>query len=148
MSTLKAVAYISRAKKSFDQTQIDHLLDESRRFNAEKKVTGVLLYNASFFFQYFEGGVEEVETVYERILKSSSHEILFEVFNDTINKQHFPDWCMGFCSSPYGFLQKLSQEKWFSILPSVEAKQDESHVFSMIMTFWNNMNAIPNSRAR
>jgi Sensors of blue-light using FAD len=147
MCTFNAVAYISRAKTLFDQRKLDYLLDDSRQFNIQHKVSGVLLYSPNFFFQYFEGVEDDVAKVYERIQKSSSHEILFEVFNDKIEQLHFPDWCMGFCTLPEGYIQKNSQDNWLQKLSSLQNKQDESHVLSLIMTFWNNMNSIPTTRA-
>jgi hypothetical protein len=146
MTTIKAVAYISRTTIDFDQSQIDQLLEDSRQFNQQQNVTGVLLYNASFFFQYVEGGVDAVAKVYERIQKATSHEIVLEVYNDTIEQLHFSNWCMGFCALPESFLQKRSQENWLDNVPSIQTKQNESHALAMLMTFWNNMNTNPSTR--
>lgn len=143
MNTIKAIAYVSRVKVVFDQQKIDKLLEDSRRFNLQHNVTGVLLYNTSFFFQYIEGGFDGVSTVYDRIQRANSHEILLEVFNDEIDQKNFTKWCMGFCYSPEGIIQKLSQETWLSKVTHVKSRQDKSHGLQMLMTFWNNMNMNP-----
>lgn len=135
----KAIAYLSRTNKDFSQNDISSLLVSARNFNAENNVTGVLLYNTGFFFQYLEGPQEAITKVYQRIQHATSHEIILELFNDVVYKLHFSSWHMGFCYAPQGFLQELSQNNWLDALSEIKAKQDKSPGLEMLMTFWGNM---------
>jgi hypothetical protein len=135
----KAIAYLSRTNKDFSQSDISTLLVSARNNNAAHNVTGVLLYNTGFFFQYIEGCEDAITTIYERIQQARSHQILLEVFNDTVDELHFSSWHMGFCFAPEGFIQELSQNNWLDILPEIEQKKEKTPGLEMLFTFWNNM---------
>jgi hypothetical protein len=143
---MRAVAYLSRTNTVFSE-ELDDLLLGARSYNDAQQVTGVLLYCTSFFFQYLEGEEHGVLKVYERIQQSHRHEIVLEVFNDTIEEKQFSNWCMGFCHAPEGVVQKLSQENWLTSLGDFQHNAHQSKGLEMLMTFWNNMNDNPSTRS-
>ncbi len=139
MSQLKAVAYLSRANKLFTQAEIDHLLNRARTYNEMHSVTGVLLHNHYFFYQYFEGAASAIDHVYERIRTNKDHEIIFEIFHGVVDELHFKEWYMGFCYAPEGVLQELAQARWLSSPFSAREQENESHGIVMLKKFWNNL---------
>lgn len=147
MSELKAVAYLSRANKLFTQADIDHLLSQARTFNEIHQVTGVLLHNHYFFYQYIEGAVSAIDRVYERIRANKDHEIVFEVFHGVVDELHFKEWYMGFCYVPEGVLQELAQAQWLSSsFFCADETENDSHGISMLKKFWNNLNLNPQTQ--
>jgi hypothetical protein len=141
MSELKAVAYLSRANKLFTQAEIDHLLSRARTFNEIHHVTGVLLHNHYFFYQYIEGESNAIDEVYERIKANKDHEILFEIFHGVVDELNFKEWYMGFCYAPEGVLQELAQGQWLSSSFATHEKENDSHGIAMLKKFWNNLQA-------
>jgi len=146
MSEIKAIAYLSRANKLYTQVEIDHLLSRARSFNQLNNVTGVLLHNHYFFYQYIEGAEKAIDQVYERIRANQDHEIIFEVFNGVVEELHFKDWYMGFCYAPEGILQELAQGQWLSSSFSPHEQDKESHGIAMLKKFWNNLYLNPVSQ--
>jgi hypothetical protein len=54
---MKNIVYVSAAVKLLDDDQLFDILSSSRKNNAERDVTGVLLYSEGVFIQVLEGDV-------------------------------------------------------------------------------------------
>ena len=139
LSSIKAIAYISRTNKEFSPQDLDHLLIEARNFNQAHAITGVLLHNPGFFYQYLEGPEHTIHEVYARIEAAHSHQIVMEVFNNHIDKRYCSDWHMGFCRVPQGCIQELAHLNWVAKVPEVKHYSSLSLGLQMMLTFWNNM---------
>lgn len=139
MSTLQAVAYLSRANKTFLQHEIDHLLLSTSFFNRQNEITGVLLYNTGLFFQYFEGSPNAVDLVYERIKKDENHQLLIEILNEPIENRQCDDWCMGFCKKPNSFIQELAHQNWLKKSSKLNINKHKSEGVNMLMKFWTDL---------
>lgn len=107
-----AVAYISTAVAGLTPADLDHLLVDARTHNKMLGVTGVLLYDGHFFFQYFEGPSEGVATIYARINASRMHVELHELQSGPVSQLYFPQWYMGCSHTEGSVLQKLSHQQW------------------------------------
>lgn len=139
MSKIKAIAYLSRSNKDFTPQDIDRLLLSARSYNRGHDITGVLLYNPGFFFQYIEGSPQDMALVYERITNATSHTIIMELYQDFTDKRYCADWHMGFCRAPEGFIQELAQHSWSEQLHDVKELSEKSQGLQMLLKFWNNM---------
>jgi hypothetical protein len=93
---LHSLSYMSSAVHLPTREEIDHLLERSRRFNAQHEVTGVLFYSEGSFHQYLEGPLEGIERVYARVLASRMHHNIFELLREPIEAREFSDWSMGY----------------------------------------------------
>lgn len=109
---LFGVVYTSRATRAMSPAALDQLLLVARANNAMVGITGVLLYGASRFFQYFEGSRSDVDNTYARIRASSLHTDLVELEYRQIPERLLRKWFMGFREAPMSLLQQLSQEHW------------------------------------
>jgi hypothetical protein len=92
---MRTLAYISRARRALDPHELGDLLDDARRFNAEHGLTGVLLHDHGMFLQLLEGEAQPVDDAMRRIRRSTKHEHLIVVFDETIAARLFPAWAMG-----------------------------------------------------
>lgn len=105
---MQRIIYLSSAENYLSEQEISSLLKKSRLNNLQRNITGMLLYIDGNFLQVLEGKKQEVIDLYEKIIKDSKHKGLICVFNNQIEKRQFPDWSMGFCSSKYEILRKIS----------------------------------------
>jgi hypothetical protein len=116
---LFGIAYTSRASRPLLTADIDRMLLAARTNNDAVGVTGVLLYGAGRFFQYFEGERAGIDDVYGRIRASSLHTDLIELQQREIPTRLFVSWHMGFREATESAIQQLSQARWTSELPWV-----------------------------
>ncbi len=72
------------------------ILEVSRRKNAERNITGILLYKDGNFLQVLEGDEEAVTSLYRTIERDSRHKGLVLIARRKIAQREFPDWTMGF----------------------------------------------------
>ncbi|MEO5698856.1 MAG: BLUF domain-containing protein [Burkholderiaceae bacterium] len=109
MTELRSVSYISSTNGILSAVELERLLVSAREFNETVGVTGVLLYNGTAFFQYFEGDVSACDAVLERINCSSSHHSINVLVDQLTGAKHFSNWTMGFTSTRNSEILALSQ---------------------------------------
>jgi hypothetical protein len=102
------IIYLSAAVQQLTDEEVNSLLIKSRLFNIQRDITGILLYIDGSFLQVIEGKKENVIDLYQKIKKDSMHKKIICVYNDQTEKRQFPHWSMGFCSTTYVKLRKLS----------------------------------------
>jgi hypothetical protein len=136
---LQNIAYVSIATDVLTPSDIDTLLLDSRDYNKEHNVTGVLICHRNTFFQFFEGEPSNVLKVYDRIKKSSKHKNLLELSNTLTDKRYFTSWSMGFCYVPNTEMQALIHAKWISEVKSVQKYASESFGLKMLKDFWSRL---------
>lgn len=79
-------------------TDIDGILDASRRNNALVGVTGALMFNAAYFAQVLEGPQKAIEATFERIQQDPRHgDVSLMAFEPA--SRTFTDWSMAFVGS-------------------------------------------------
>ena len=97
-----AAIYVSRAVQPFSQADLADLLFVSRRKNAERGLTGRLIYASvegapGTFAQWLEGEDWRVrELLYGSILKDGRHALVGRPFEGPTTRRLYPDWSMGF----------------------------------------------------
>ncbi len=77
------------------QCMVD-LLNEARRVNAERNITGLLLHREKSFYQVLEGAEDEVKRTFASIEKDERHSGVDVLFEGIIEEREFADWQMGF----------------------------------------------------
>lgn len=88
--------YVSMACEPFSQERLRRLLKTSRANNADKDVTGMLLYKNDSFMQALEGPEDDVRALYDRICEDERHENVRMLMAAPVDERSFPDWAMGF----------------------------------------------------
>lgn len=136
MPDLTAIAYVSSAIHLCSEAELEHLLISARTFNANAKVTGVLLYDEGSFFQYFEGPSQGVDEVYDRIKASPLHRGIIQLMNQPIERREFASWQMGFAHAPKSFILSLSQASWVAMLSNTGYAGSSGSGVKMLLEFW------------
>ncbi len=96
------VIYVSQAVKPMDAAALESLLSFSREKNAEKRITGMLIYRHSpdfgsgHFIQMLEGGESEVRALFEKIERDKRHHTVLLLGEGEIPGRMFSEWAMGF----------------------------------------------------
>lgn len=96
MSTISAVIYRSRAVQRPADIDLFYLLAQARSRNKSLGLSGLLLYDRGFFFQWLEGGDAELGQVWNSIRRDPRHTDVEVLADQGIPVRLFSDWTMGF----------------------------------------------------
>ena len=88
--------YASTATRAFTDGELESLLCHARASNAERGLSGILLYVDGSFFQVLEGEAATVDALYQRIAGDPRHERVTVIIREPIARRAFADWSMGF----------------------------------------------------
>jgi hypothetical protein len=109
--TLFTLVYVSVATKDMTADDLLALLAQSRSFNKENGLTGLLLYKERFFIQVLEGEERIIDSLFERIKVDTRHFNVLLILKKPIIARNFEEWAMGF---KVPNLDKLKQVSGFS----------------------------------
>ncbi len=107
--SLYHLIYRSQALAPFDPPELRALLEQSRAFNRENQLTGLLLYTPDRrFLQILEGGKDVVQTLYYGHIVTDLRHHRCQVLGAGVSAERsFADWSMGFRVASAAELQEL-----------------------------------------
>ena len=143
MTELRAIAYTSKASRELPPQDLDRLLLEAQSFNEACNVSGVLLYHAGTFFQFFEGPETGVMAVYARIRQATMHNTIVELLNALANERQFASWHMAFCEAPESELQALETASWEEAIPMTRTTYERSQGLALLLYYWSKWKSEP-----
>ncbi|GAB3852117.1 BLUF domain-containing protein [Hymenobacter terrigena] len=98
------IVYMSRAVRPLSDEDLQALLDQCRRDNAARNVTGVLFYSHGNIAQLIEGEREVLEPLFDIISRDGRHSNVVKLVDKPISARSFKDWSMAFHPiEPKGF---------------------------------------------
>ncbi|MGK5019461.1 BLUF domain-containing protein [Janthinobacterium lividum] len=92
---LVRLLYASHAADTIDAATIGAILQQSRRHNPPSGITGVLCHSERFYLQLIEGGREQVNVLYARILSDTRHRGVTLLRYEEISQRRYAGWAMG-----------------------------------------------------
>ena len=94
---LVRLLYASRATEPVDAGTIDAILEQSRGYNADHGITGLLCCyeDGNGFLQALEGARSEVNRLDNRIVCDARHEDVTLLLYHEIDERRFANWRMG-----------------------------------------------------
>lgn len=93
---LVRLLYASRARDPITNETIASILSQSRKNNPESGVTGVLcVCHGGVFIQVLEGGRDEVNQLYSKVLHDTRHADVTLLEYAEISERRFSGWRMG-----------------------------------------------------
>jgi hypothetical protein len=115
----------------FEQDDIQSLLHQSRQYNAQVGITGVLLYIRGHIIQVLEGDKTAVKDLFARIKLDPRHTQVTCVLNKSIDERLFSEWSMGY--------QTLTGEQFEAVnsitdLAKAEPQPGKEHEAAIIKT--------------
>ena len=96
MANLSAIVYRSRAVGPISDTDLFYLLAQARDRNARLGVSGIVLYDRGFFFQWIEGANEALGSVWNSIRADRRHTDVQVLIDQEIPVRLFEGWNMQF----------------------------------------------------
>lgn len=105
---LYRMVYTSARSSKCDDSNIDDILEKSRKNNPDNEITGLLLYTDDRFIQILEGPLYNVMNTYNRISKDNRHAGTQIRFFEKVTERHFSNWHMG--SKNINFIQLSDEE--------------------------------------
>lgn len=108
---LTHLIYTSAAAPGFDPSDLKTILQVARSKNAERSVTGMLLYISGSFFQVLEGDDATLTELFAIIASDPRHNNVTTIIHEPIAQRVFGDWTMGFAEfspSELGGIEGLS----------------------------------------
>lgn len=96
MNDLSALVYRSRATAPPTDVDLFYLLAQARQLNAASGLTGLLLYDRGWYFQWIEGPQEALGRTWNRIRRDPRHESPQVVTDQAIPVRLFDRWSMRF----------------------------------------------------
>ncbi|MFC4350135.1 BLUF domain-containing protein [Fodinicurvata halophila] len=88
--------YVSSTPVLMDEETLVDILETSRRNNARRDITGMLLYVEGNFMQVIEGPKNAILTLKETIANDPRHSGLIEILSTPVGERIFGNWSMGF----------------------------------------------------
>jgi len=92
---LVRLLYASRAAAPLKASVQDSILEQSRRHNPARGITGILCYSDDLFLQVLEGGRDEVCELYNTIARDERHREVRILSFEEIRERRFGHWTMG-----------------------------------------------------
>jgi len=90
------LGYVSTEAVKFSEEALVALLSEARNANADRDVTGLLLYREGSFYQVLEGSESAVMATFQDIEGDPRHKEVRVLFDGETDAREFADWQMGF----------------------------------------------------
>lgn len=91
---LTRLIYASKVSDKFKIDEIGKILEVAKINNAQINVTGALIYNHKYFLQVLEGGRENVNKIYNKILTDPRHSDPIILSYENIHSRLFENWNM------------------------------------------------------
>lgn len=88
--------YISQASGSTSDEDLLKLLEQCRRNNTARGVTGMLLFGNTTYVQCLEGDQANVDELLAKISADPRHTALKVLRREPIAARHYSEWSMGF----------------------------------------------------
>ncbi|PNW29124.1 BLUF domain-containing protein [Formosa algae] len=90
--------YHSKSVSELELNQLEHILETANVVNANKDVSGCLVYYNSSFVQILEGNKKDVLDVFEKIKTDNRHHSITLLWENYVDKRYFNKWSMAFHS--------------------------------------------------
>lgn len=111
-----AIVYVSTATPDLEESEIKNVLRNSKSWNNEHDITGLLLFSEGNFFQIIEGEKSLIHELFENIQSDKRHRNIMQIFGKDIHKEAYDGYESDFVSEeadydPEKFQHYLDQIK-------------------------------------
>lgn len=135
MEKLIQLVYCSTAQGDFSRDNVLELLRVARRKNADRNVTGMLLFAKGSFFQVLEGGQESVEEIFSAIKKDTRHMAVTVIIKEPIARRTFGDWTMGYADLSPEEIDEITGTNDFFIREDLTSDVQKERVEKLLEAF-------------
>lgn len=117
---LDTFVYCSRAAEGVDTVEVDRIIAWSQRHNAERAITGVLVFGSGVFFQWIEGPPREVKKLVASLHGDARHYDIVTLDRSMEKRERlYPNWEM----------ERVGADDIREVLQdALESAEDESNI--------------------
>ena len=101
------LVYASTPVGSPPPTEIEAILEQARRNNQKRGITGFLLFDGAQFLQLLEGEKHAVREVFEVIRQDHRHRDVQPLLSQDDARQCFSNWSMAYAIAAPGAIRKF-----------------------------------------
>lgn len=113
------IIYSSESATPMQREDLEEILEHARRSNAQKGVTGALVYVDGVFLQILEGEAETVQNLMAAIGRDVRHETVTVLKNGEIPAPVFKDWTMAYVSATAAQVAQWVSQSGSSAVPEI-----------------------------
>ena len=88
--------YRSEATPDLDREELQNILTVAKEKNAQRDISGCLIFHKNCFVQILEGKKEDVLQLYEKIKEDDRHNNITLLWENEVENRYFPDWNMAY----------------------------------------------------
>lgn len=96
--TLYEVLYVSTLAPEAPLSVVANIAVKARQANAERDITGLLIFDGMRFCQQLEGDQKQVLTLLERIRQDTRHINMQVLHHDELDARRFRRFSLGYCT--------------------------------------------------
>lgn len=96
MQKIFHLVYLSHAKEGISYSDIQNILNSSKKYNEKNEISGVLIFREGYFLQLLEGEQDHVLETIGRIIQDRRHHHFQVIIEATSNQRIFNSWTMNF----------------------------------------------------
>ena len=115
---LASLIYRSQIIENVDKEMVLEVVENANHRNKKREISGLLFFDAPFFFQVLEGPQESIKALYMKILQDPRHSNVVLLIDETIKARQYPNLGMHF----------LDIEKIKSIDLSLAEYREKNHL--------------------
>ena len=120
---MRRIMYISTAS-GLSAAEVDRLVESAQRNNAEREITGFLLYNGRNFLQLIEGPQASLMSLIATLARDTRHSGMLTLIDEPIDERSCPHWTMHRMHLPFDVaLRRANINAEIPDLISPEARQ-------------------------
>lgn len=120
-----AISYISTARTDLREQGVNDIMNETKKYNANQEITGILLYNERSFFQLIEGEKKIVQNLYEKILLDSRHHNVIKFLEKDVFRPAHDGYLTDFITDSNKYDQS-QLEKYFNYIEVLDPESQKS----------------------
>jgi len=90
---MRRIVYVSTAS-GLSAADVAHILESAQRNNAEREITGFLLYNGRNFLQLIEGPKASLMSLMGTLARDPRHSGMLTMVDEPIEERSCPSWSM------------------------------------------------------
>ena len=88
------LTYVSRYNKENANVEVARILEQARRNNKRKGITGALVINENYFLQVIEGARPVINDLLRKLINDKRHFDLNIIESREVNERHWSEWSM------------------------------------------------------
>lgn len=113
---MRRIVYISTAG-ALTAEDVDRLVESAQRNNAQREITGFLLYNGRNFLQLIEGPQASLMSLMAALARDPRHSGMLTLIDEPIEERSCPSWTMHRMRVPFDVA--LRREKIDAEIPDL-----------------------------